>query len=147
MRGFHDLLRHKPTSLWILLGWSSISMAFLTIRSMYRVLVARMEVSWNRMRCPESPLCSATADLSRCSRFSLRYSSQPVSIRLTLARVISSTLKMEAIRSSETSVYIKPTRYHIPEDGILHSHRCENLRSYIRYIQFTFASHKLAVGW
>jgi hypothetical protein len=43
-RGFHDLLRQKPISLFILLGWSSISMASLTMRSMYWILVARMEV-------------------------------------------------------------------------------------------------------
>jgi hypothetical protein len=43
-----------------------------------------------------------------------------------------STLKMEAIRSSETSVHFTgSTRPHILEDGILHSHRCENLKSYI----------------
>jgi hypothetical protein len=30
-----------------------------------------------------------------------------------------STLKMEAIRSYETSVHTKSTRRHIPEDGIL----------------------------
>jgi hypothetical protein len=42
-----------------------------------------------------------------------------------------STLKMEAIRSSEMSVHISSTRHHIPEDGILHSHRCENLKSYM----------------
>jgi hypothetical protein len=29
-----------------------------------------------------------------------------------------STLKMEAIRSSETSVHTRSTRRHIPEDGI-----------------------------
>jgi hypothetical protein len=40
---------------------------------------------------------------------------------------------MEAIRSSETSVQsTKSTRHHTPEDGILHSHRRENLKSYIR---------------
>jgi hypothetical protein len=44
---------------------------------------------------------------------------------------ISYTLKMEAIRLSETSVNKISTRRHIPEDGILHSHRRENLRSYI----------------
>jgi hypothetical protein len=38
-----------------------------------------------------------------------------------LARVISSTIKLEVTRSSEMSVYIKPTRRHIPEDGILHA--------------------------
>jgi hypothetical protein len=30
-----------------------------------------------------------------------------------------STLKMEAILSSETSVHTRSTRHHIPEDGIL----------------------------
>jgi hypothetical protein len=42
-----------------------------------------------------------------------------------------STLKMEAIRSSETSIHTRCTRRHIPEDGILHGHRRENLKSYI----------------
>jgi hypothetical protein len=41
-----------------------------------------------------------------------------------------STLKMEAIRSSETSVHTRSTRRHIPENGILHSHCRENLKSY-----------------
>jgi hypothetical protein len=40
-----------------------------------------------------------------------------------------STLKMEAIRSSEMSVHTRSTRRHIPEEGILHSHRRENLKS------------------
>jgi hypothetical protein len=42
-----------------------------------------------------------------------------------------STRKMEAIRSSETLAHTRYTRRHIPEDGILHSHRCENIKSYI----------------
>jgi hypothetical protein len=42
-----------------------------------------------------------------------------------------STLKMKAIRSSETSVQsTTSTRRHTLEDGILHSHRRENLKSY-----------------
>jgi hypothetical protein len=41
-----------------------------------------------------------------------------------------STLKMEAIRPSETSVHTRSIRRHIPEEGILHSHRRENLKSY-----------------
>jgi hypothetical protein len=40
-------------------------------------------------------------------------------------------LKMEAICSSETSVLAKATRCKSAEDGIRHSHRCENLKSYI----------------
>jgi hypothetical protein len=38
---------------------------------------------------------------------------------------------MEAIRSSETSVDVRSTQRHIPEDHILHSHRCESLKPYI----------------
>jgi hypothetical protein len=37
---------------------------------------------------------------------------------------------MEVTRYSETPVYNKPTLRHIPEDGILHSHRRESLKSY-----------------
>jgi hypothetical protein len=41
------------------------------------------------------------------------------------------TLKMEAIRSSETSVHTRFIRRCIPEDGILHNHRRETPKSYI----------------
>jgi hypothetical protein len=51
---------------------------------------------------------------------------------VTLAVTINwSTLMMEAIRSSETSIPTRTTRGHIPEYGILHSHRRENHKSYI----------------
>jgi hypothetical protein len=36
----------------------------------------------------------------------------------------------ETMSSSETSVITRATRRHIPEVGILHSHRRENLKSY-----------------
>jgi hypothetical protein len=38
-------------------------------------------------------------------------------------------LRRKAIDSYETSVLTNTTRHNIPEDGILHSHRQENLKS------------------
>jgi hypothetical protein len=53
-----------------------------------------------------------------------------------------STLKMEAIYSSETSVdFQRTTRRYIPEDSTLHNHRSENLKSYIILIN-PFSLHK-----
>jgi hypothetical protein len=42
---------------------------------------------------------------------------------------------METTFSSETLVYNKPRRHHIPEDGILCSHRHENLKLFTFILQ------------
>ena len=62
--GFHDLLRLKPPSLFMLFGCISISMASLMRRSMLLVFVERSLVSCNQMMWSWLKLCSATADLS-----------------------------------------------------------------------------------
>jgi hypothetical protein len=53
------------------------------------------------------------------------------------------TLKIEAIRSSETLVHTRSTWRHIPEDGILNNHRRENLKSYIKKYVLNFNLVKL----
>jgi hypothetical protein len=58
--------------------------------------------------------------------------------RWFLAYLIFSTLRMEAIYPSETSIDTqRTTRRYIPEDDTLHNHRCENLESYIPETSFT----------
>jgi hypothetical protein len=53
-----------------------------------------------------------------------------------------STLKTEAIRSSEMSVNARSTQRHIPEDDILHNYRCET--SNITYSLYVWSSLKEA---
>jgi hypothetical protein len=47
------------------------------------------------------------------------------------------TLIIEVIHSLKVSDLIRATWYDIPEDGILHSHRRENLKSYIALTGWT----------
>jgi hypothetical protein len=47
------------------------------------------------------------------------------------------TLMTEALRSFQTSLLTGATRRCIPEDGILHSHRRENFKSYIALTVWT----------
>lgn len=47
MKGFPDWLRQRSFSLFMMLGWSSVSVAFLIILSIYMALVDRILVYWS----------------------------------------------------------------------------------------------------
>jgi hypothetical protein len=77
-----------------------------------------------------------TASIFSVEKISSLETSKQVASRIMLATCmlaepIYSTLKMEAICSSETSVKTQRTiRHHIPEYYTLHNHRCEHLKFY-----------------
>lgn len=62
------MLKQKPSSLFIVLGWSSISIASLMMQSMYLSLVERIVMWRSWMQCPKLILCSTMVDLSKCFR-------------------------------------------------------------------------------
>jgi hypothetical protein len=61
-----------------------------------------------------------------------------ISVSEEPAKQVAADLNMEAIHSSETSVHTRSTRRHIPEYGIIHSHRCGNLKSYNKYEKYEY---------
>jgi hypothetical protein len=54
-----------------------------------------------------------------------------VTANVVLNSPILVTLRMDSVRSSETSFLRTATRRNIPEDGILHIHLRENLKSHM----------------
>jgi hypothetical protein len=57
------------------------------------------------------------------------------------------TLMKEVPGSSETSVLTRATRHNNPGDTILHSHRHENLKSYIETPQFSLLKKLKILRW
>jgi hypothetical protein len=60
-----------------------------------------------------------------------------VTVNVVLSSPILVARMMEATRSSETSILTKATRRKIQNDRLLHSHRRENLKSYIGFTGYT----------
>jgi hypothetical protein len=81
------------------------------------VLTCRLHLHGRRISQTENQLCWLPAfALLSCSAYSL-------------------TLEMEATCSSKTSVeFQRTTRRYTPEDGTLHNHHCENLKSYMAWL-------------
>jgi hypothetical protein len=88
----------------------------------------------------EAPGSSETSVLTRATRRNnpedtILRSHRRENLKSYTANVVPSSLilfiLMMGVRSSETSVYTKAARRHIPEDGILHSYCRENLKAYI----------------
>jgi hypothetical protein len=64
-----------------------------------------------------------------CELGTLQRASVAITANVLPSLLILDNLKLLALRSSEASVLKRATRRNIPEDGIPHSHRRENLKS------------------
>jgi hypothetical protein len=94
-----------------------------------RVALVRIDVS--------EELCVAIIRVTRIGELGTTTHRLLVTPNVVPSPPILVTLMKEALSSSETSVPTRATWCNIPEDGILHSHRHENLKSYIALTGWT----------
>jgi hypothetical protein len=64
MRSFHEQIKKMPSSLFLFLGWSSLSSALLMIGAVHLDFFLSILVFCCWMRWTRFVLCSATADFS-----------------------------------------------------------------------------------
>jgi hypothetical protein len=85
------------------------------------------------MNIPEDAIlhCHRRANLKSYLIFLRSLLQLIVATNVVPSSLILFTVIMEATRSSDISVLTRVTRRNIPEDGILHSHRCGNFKSHI----------------
>jgi hypothetical protein len=93
-----------------------------------------VKITWNVASYPrvkiETEVVYATNWIEKCAYLSTRL----IGIVLIDQRTMNSRTIMHLIlelESRDWSVHTRSTLCHIPEDSILHSHRCENLKSYV----------------
>jgi hypothetical protein len=98
-------------------------------RSAYRVLVGKPDGNKMIIIFWEMTPCGSYKNRRFGGRF-IGVAGYTRAYHSLCACLYSYTLKMEAIRSSETSVLIRATRRHLPEDDNHHSYRRGNLKSY-----------------
>jgi hypothetical protein len=135
---------YLPTDSTALHPSTQDSTLIFSIVPLRRVALVRTDVSEERIasiirviRNGELGTLAVTSNHTRCEETVYKNSIFRSVLRLLVtANVVPRspilvTLKMEAIRSSETSILTTATEHNIPDDGILHCHRCENFKSYI----------------
>jgi hypothetical protein len=94
---------------------------------------------WDSLADMQSPWSSLYLDgtVNECH---IQYAEQDTGV------TYSSTLKMKATYSSKMSVHFERTTWcYIPEDSILHNHRCKKLKSYINFVYGTSVKVKLSL--
>jgi hypothetical protein len=109
-----------------------------------RVALPRIEVSEERRATIISVtrMCELGTTLAVTSNRSTLRKNTNINTNVVPSSPILVILMMEMLGSTETSVLTRSTRCIIPEDGIFHSHRREDLKPYITVIVYFYLANK-----